>query len=78
MPDTLRGKYAFKPVLDLQILASDGSEPKKLNFTWDLMSYTSRYVDIQLYFEIPPYVSSNIEYDELYVTFWGGNEFKDQ
>lgn len=58
--------------LELVITADDIEESeKKLEFTWDMEEYSTDYIYIQLTFEEPWNVSTNMAYDTLSVTFWG-------
>ena len=59
--------------LELCITPDDSTEeePKQLEFTWDMISFTRERIYIQLYFEEPWNISTNTAYDTLSVTFWG-------
>ena len=52
------------------------SEEQYLNLTWELLSYDSQFIFIQLEFEHPSRISSSQYYDTLEVHFWGNDFFK--
>ena len=45
----------------------DGFNISKLNFTWQIVYFKWEYVLIQLKFEAPNYISSEVEWDKF---FW--------
>ena len=55
--------------LELNIIPGEYSDPKNLNFTWELMSFSSFYIEVRLNFESPKYISA---YEvALYIIFIG-------
>jgi len=67
--------YEIRPALELLVQPSEDSDPMKLNFTWEFVDFTQDELLVQLYFEIPPYLSSEADDDFLLVTFWGNSLF---
>ena len=51
------------------------SDEQKLNFTWEMISFSEQMIQIQLDFNYPERVSEYIEYDTLEVYFWGVDWF---
>jgi len=51
-------EYEFKPLLQLSIQEEEDQIPQLLEFTWEIISFTSNELKIQLVFEVPPYLSS--------------------
>ena len=54
-----------------------GRREKDLKFTWNFTDFYESQFVIQLWFEKPEYVASEIDPDELKITFWGHEHFVD-
>ena len=58
--------------LELKVKPGDMSDDHSLNFTWNIVDYTEKYIWVQVIFEDPNLVSAHIdEVDTLEVYFWG-------
>ena len=58
--------------LELKVKPGDMSDDHSLNFTWNVVDYTEKYIWVQVIFEDPNLVSAHIdEVDTLEVYFWG-------
>lgn len=65
--------------LELRILPADvtlATDP--IEFTWQLVSYDSRFIEIQLEISNPQSIGESGEPDILSVTFWGKSYFSNQ
>ena len=65
----LRADTLSSDDLDISIAASNENEQSKLGFTWFLESKTTTSLTLQLVFENPDYVSSQVSGDTLSIQF---------
>ena len=69
-PDGYRD-FEIRPSLDIQVIPSPDSDPIKLGFNFDLVSFDNNELKVKLNFQLPEYVSSQgISKDQVMVTFW--------
>jgi hypothetical protein len=62
----------------LKIEPSSFSNKSKLAFNWTLIEFTASQMNLQLNFENPSYVSSNVDQERLRIIFHGFYMFTDQ
>ena len=62
--------------LELKLAPGENSNSAVLKLTWEMLNYSKETIWIQLYFEYPPRISENIEFDTLEVYFWGTEFFR--
>ena len=59
--------------------ALEGQEAIKIDFSWEIISFTEDEAKVQLRFDIPESVSaSSSDPDNVQITFWAGDLFKAQ
>ena len=75
--DLLQGNYPnAKPALEVVLLVSQTQDPVKLDFNYTIKSVEGHNILVQIDFDIPEYVSSGLQFEDVQVTFWGGQFFK--
>ena len=71
-------KVERQPNLDVQVLRAAGDESKDLSFTWNLTSWDTKAMTIQLYFTVPEDVSHGSDPEKLKLIFYGMTQFVSQ
>ena len=66
------------PILELRTIPAPGQDPENIHFEWETLNFFSTHVTLQLYYDMPPRVSSAEDLDKLEVTFWGSDYFVSQ
>ena len=46
-----------KPAFEFRMVVGEYSEPEKMNYTWSIVEYNSKSLEIQVVFENPAYIS---------------------
>ena len=57
------------PVLSVDVIPNDDQDPDLLEFKWNVTSFTSQQITLQLNFTNALYVSRGSEADQIRVTF---------
>ena len=68
--------YAIIESLEIKLKPGAFSREQYLNLTWELKSYDSEFIYIQLHFEYPNKLSEETYFDTLQIFFWGTDYFK--
>ena len=76
--ETGRTEFQIRDAFEVYVVPSSTTEnPIKLDYTWELLDFTSTEMVIKLYFEIPEAVSaSSTDPDNIVVTFWANDLFQ--
>lgn len=71
------GEFEIRNAIEVNMSPSDATEePVKIDYSWEIVSFTEYEAEIQLYFDFPESVSaSSSEPDNVVVTFWAGDLF---
>ena len=72
-------QFQIRPALELHAQASEGQDPDKLDFTWEIVEFRETEVKIQLYFDLPESISEDpLKSDQILVTFWASDFFESE
>ena len=72
-------QFQIRPALELHAQPSQGQDPDKLEFTWEIVEFRETEVKIQLYFDLPESISEDpLQSDQILVTFWASDFFESE
>lgn len=71
------GQFQIRNAIEVNMKPSSATDdPVKIDFSWEIISFTEYQVELQLYFDFPESVSSTSnEPDNIEITFWAGDLF---
>lgn len=74
--------FEIRDAIEVSMIPADaleGQEAIKIDFSWEVISFTEDEAKVQLRFDIPESVSaSSSDPDNVQITFWAGDLFKAQ
>lgn len=72
------GQFQIRDAVEVKMKPSSVSDdPVKIEFSWEIVSFTEYEAEIQLYFDFPESVSAaSDEPDNVQITFWAGDLFQ--
>ena len=69
MAKTFAKERVKVPILEAEIIASADTDPRNLNFTWNVTKMNNKTMELQFYFETPELISQSVRPEELEIRF---------